>query len=179
MQVVLNPKTTHSVVRLQVYPASGGVTTLVDRVSVHTDRSVINGSFEGGWTGWNAQPNTNFWVYDNAAVAHDESRYGATNTTTSSGGISQDVTTTIAPGAPAVASVWVRAQDAPSSDGTFCVWGLDGGALESSCRPYYVTATTWTKLEVTLNPTRMHTLVRIQFYPHTGTTLVDTVSLDR
>ena len=67
----------------------------VDDVNV-TGSMAANGGFETGTSSWAIYPGTatNFQVYANAPgapSAHGESHWGATNTTSNSGGIYQDI----------------------------------------------------------------------------------------
>ena len=136
-----------------------------------------NGSFEGGWTSWSssgASPSTNFVVYIDATNAHDGGRYGATNTSVG-GSIYQDATLRTGPDDPAVVSAWVRAQEDPGASGKFCAWGLDGTS-EPSCTDYTVGASGWQQVQVVLNPSQIHTRLRVQLYPYSGTTRIDTVT---
>jgi hypothetical protein len=172
VELVLNPTKLHGVVRVALYPEIG--TTLFDTVSVHKEHALGNGSFETGWTSWSASPSTNFVVYNDATNAHDGGQYGATNTSVG-GSIYQDATLRTGPDDPAVVSAWVRAQEDPGASGTFCAWGLDG-TPEPSCTNYTVGASGWQQVQVVLNPSQIHTRLRVQLYPHSGTTRIDSVT---
>jgi hypothetical protein len=175
LEVVLNPTAAHNSARVQLFLGAG--TTRVDTVSMHSERSIVRGSFEGGRGTWQVSGGANLASYRDSTLAHDGAGFAATNAPSVGGSIVSDVAVFGDAGDAFVASAWVRAQDV-TADGAFCVYGLDG-TVEASCQHYSVDAGAWQRVEVVLDTTTRHTFARVQVWPGAGTTRIDTATLHK
>jgi hypothetical protein len=132
----------------------------------------VDGGFEGG-SGWSAGPATNFVDYHNGQVpgesAHSGTHYAATNTTSTSGGIYQDINgLSIKAGDTICGTAFLRTQ-APNTGaaGSFVLWLL-GGTQNEHAVTYFNSlrnGTKWSQQQTCVNATISHTSLRIQFYP--------------
>ena len=182
--VIDSSATPHDTLRVQLYPSVGTGTIQLDSVSVTWGNvGLRNGSFERGVSGWqSSSANSNWALYSNGAIAHDNTSYLASNTTDLGGGVYQDVATTAAPGQPISVSTWLRAQDIPAT-GTMCAWLL-GQVTDplSKCVNYSVTNSSWKRYSLLVQPANASSILRVQFYPTPSsgsTTLIDTVAASR
>ena len=166
----------HTTLRIQFYPTPGGPTVEMD--DVHVDVSMAgDAGFETGSGAWAVYPSTgtNYVTYANspgAPSAHGGTHWGAVNTTSSGGGIYQDVALNTSAGATVCASAWVRSE-APvtGASGQFVVWLIggsgadDGGAATFSGLP---DGNNWTQVHTCVEATSSHTTLRTQLYPGVG-----------
>ncbi|MCW2813367.1 MAG: hypothetical protein JWN84_822 [Nocardioides sp.] len=168
--------TSHSVLRLQLYPRPGGPTVDIDDVDVH--RSFArDGGFELG-NGWRRTASTNFVTYRSAS-ARSGARYGATNTSASGGSIYQDTTGAIGTGETFCAIAYVRTQaGATGAAGTFAVWMLGGAYNENGSQAFSQLGNGWSQLRTCVQATTDHTGIRIQLYPKPGGRTVDIDDVD-
>jgi hypothetical protein len=167
---------THTTLRIQLYPTPGGPTVEMDDVQVNVSMAG-DGGFETGSGGWSVYPSTstNYVIYANspgAPTAHSGSHFAAVNTTTSGGGIYQDVALNTSAGATVCASAWARSEPpATGASGQFVMWLIggtptdDGGAATFSGLP---NGNDWTQVHTCVDATGSHTLLRMQLYPAVG-----------
>jgi hypothetical protein len=161
-----------------VYPTANGGTTYIDDVDVHPSLAV-NGGFEGG--SWTPYPGTrtNYIAYRNGQVsgmsAHSGLHWEATNTSSSGGGVFEDVPLSTSPGGLYCASAWV----AGSGSGQFVVWLLGGSYNESGTAHYSGLNGTWRQISTCVASTTPHSKLRLQVYPtaNGGTTYIDDVDV--
>ena len=163
--------------RVQFYPGSG--TTDIDSVSL-VQNLLKDGSFETGAYGWSGGTSGGMARYTVGkgapAIAHDGSNYLAFNGSQAAGAsVFQDVTVPAAAWQSYTATAWISSQ-AGRASGLFCVWGL--GPNTNSCVPYSATAGTYTQFQVVYDAPQPLTGFRVQFYPGSGTTDIDSVSLE-
>jgi hypothetical protein len=166
-----------------------GSTSVADPSFVSNE--LQSGSFEGSYTGWvkmvPSGATVNMALYNTAdgapAAAQDGDGYLAFNSNASGGGVYQDVLVGSArPGTSYVATAWLSAQSGTAS-GELCVWGLGAPNYDSpntdNCRPYSVTAGTYTPVQLVYDVPDWISTVRFQLYatPNGGTTDMDTTSL--
>ena len=165
----------HTILRMQLYPTPGGPTVEIDDVNV-TESMAANGGFETGTSSWAIYPGTatNFQVYANAPgapSAHGESHWGATNTTSNGGGIYQDIALNTSAGQVVCGSAWVRSE-APASgaSGTFALFLLGSTADEGAGASFsgLPNGNDWTQVHTCVEATGSHTIVRVQLYPTPG-----------
>jgi hypothetical protein len=174
--------TAHSAVRVQFYPTPGGGTTDADDVSLV--RSLVQGGgFESG--GWSVMAGTNIANYASGQLyavekARSGSKYMAFNTSTSGGGIYQDVAQSIGVGDTYCASAFVRSQKDQVASGAFAVWLIGGSYTENGQQAYggLGQLDNWSPVSTCVTATTAHSAVRVQFYPTPGggTTDADDVS---
>ncbi|GAB2979068.1 CHAP domain-containing protein [Nocardioides montaniterrae] len=147
---------------------------------------VKGGGFESG--GWSTEPGTNFVSYSSGQLRSDEkardgSRYGATNTSQSGGGIFQDIAQTIHAGDTFCASAFVRSQYGNTASGALALWVTGTNAAENGSVRYTKVPTLdrWTPVSTCVTATSDHDNVRVQLYPavNGGTTEIDDVSVNR
>jgi hypothetical protein len=171
--------------RFQVYAAPGGGTTDMDTASL-AQNLLQSGSFENSTTGWNTtiEPpggTVNMVDYNTAhgapAIAHDGNGYLAFNTSSTGGGVYQNVPANATAGTSYVATAWLSAQSGTTT-GTLCLGGF-GTTNTDNCHPYSVTAGTYTPVQVTYDAPQNITALRLRLYPtpNGGTTDMDTASL--
>jgi surface antigen len=132
-----------------------------------------NGGFEGG--AWSAYPgtHTNVVAYRNGQVSGESARSGlhylATNTSSSGGGVYEDIPLTSAPGGLYCGSAWVRTQirSSAAASGQFVVWLLGGSYNENGVVTFsgLGSATSWRQVSTCVASTTPHSSMRIQFYP--------------
>jgi surface antigen len=152
-----------------------------------TGSLAANGGFENGWGPWAAFPGTHTnWVdYRSGQVAGESARsglhYGATNTSSSGGGISEDVPVSVTPGQLICASAWVRTQY-PSSggSGSFVLWLLGGSYNENGVANFsnLGNAGNWRQVQTCVAASTPHSVLRIQLYPHPNGPTVDIDDID-
>ena len=104
----------HSSLRIQLYPAPGSPTTEVDDVNVNVSLAT-NGGFEDGSGPWTPYPGTksNYVVYANAPgapPAYSGTHFAATNTSSSGGGLIEDVPLKTSAGQTVCGSARVRTE---------------------------------------------------------------------
>jgi hypothetical protein len=184
IQLVYDAPQAFSTLRFQVYPAPGGGTTDMDTASLQPSL-LQHGSFEASAGGWaTTVPSggvTNIVDYQVGhgapATAQDGSWYLAFNTSASSGSVYQDFSITGGPGASYAATAWLSAQSGTAT-GQLCLWGL-GATNTSNCRPYSVTAGTYTPIQLVYDAPQAFSTLRFQVYPAPGggTTDMDTASI--
>ena len=187
VQACVAASTAHDKMRIQLYPKPGGPTVDIDDVDVHSSLA-SNGGFESGVAPWAAYPgtNSNFVRYHNGDVsgesARDGVRYGATNTSSSGGGIYEDVPLSASPGNLYCASAWVRTQVGSSSAGSgqFAVWLLDGSYNENGVASFsgLGSGSSWRQVQACVAASTAHDKMRIQLYPKPGGPTVDVDDVD-
>jgi hypothetical protein len=146
-----------------------------------------NGGFESGWGPWAALPgtSTNYVDYQSGQVAGESARsgshYGATNTSTTGGGIYQDVPLSAAPGQVVCASAWVRTQaPATGGNGSFVVWLLGGSYNENGVASFtgLSNGANWRQVQTCVSASTGHSALRIQLYPQPNGPTVDIDDVD-
>jgi len=147
--------------------------------SVQSANLLHDGSAENSSAGWQVGPGTGFARYEGGngapAIAHDGSAYLAFNGNASAGAsLFQDVPVTAGAWQAYVGTAWVSSQ-AGTASGQLCLWGL--GPNTHSCISYAVAAGTYRKYQVVYDAPQPVSTIRFQFYPGSGTTDVDTMSL--
>jgi hypothetical protein len=185
IQVVYNAPVNVSTVRFQLYPTANGGTTDMDTASLEQNL-LQSGSFENSAAGWTrfvpAGATVNMALYNTTtgapAAAQDGHGYLAFNTNTGGGGVYQDVPVAGTAGTSYTGTAWLSAQSGTAT-GTLCLWGL-GATGTSNCRPYSVTAGSYTEVQVAYDAPSNVSTVRFQLYPtaNGGTTDMDTASLE-
>ena len=114
-------------------------------------------------------------------AAHSGNYYGATSTTSSGGGVFEDVALTTSPGQLVCASAWVRTQyPAVGASGSFVIF-LRGGSASQSGKAVYAALgnlANWTQVHTCAESTASHTGLRVQFYPTPGSPTVDMDDVD-
>jgi hypothetical protein len=115
--------------------------------------------------------------------AHSGGYFAATSTTSTGGGIYQDVALSTSAGQTVCGSAFVRSQ-APSTaaNGTFALFLTGGGATDSGGADFgsLPFGDNWTQVHTCVEATGSHTILRIQFYPTPGgpTVEIDDVNVD-
>ena len=122
LQVVLDDSTTtHGSARRTAWLGAG--TTRVDTVSMHSERSIVQGSFEGGRGDWQAHSGANLATYRDTTVAHDGEGFAATNAPSRRRKLMlNDVAMFGAASDTFVASAWVLAKDVAADGALLCLW---------------------------------------------------------
>jgi hypothetical protein len=187
VQTCVEATGSHTNLRVQFYPAVGSPTVEIDDVNV--DESLAaNGSFEDGAGPWRIYPGTksNYVVYANAPgapPAYGGTHFGATNTTSSGGGIIQDIPLNTSAGQTVCGSAELRTEyPATGAAGTFTLWLTGGAAHESGSAAYagLGNGANWSPVQACVEATGSHTNLRVQFYPKPGgpTTEMDDISIN-
>ena len=155
--------------------AGGGGTMTVPSQNLLKDGSFETGAY--GWSGGKSGGVARYTVGKGApAIAHDGSSYFAFNGSQAAGAsVFQDVTVPATAWQSYTATAWISSQ-AGQASGSFCVWGL--GPNTNSCVHYSATAGTYTQFQVVYDAPQPLTGFRVQFYPGSGTTDIDSVSLE-
>ena len=114
--------------------------------------------------------------------AHSGTHFGATNTTSSGGGIYQDVSLSTTAGQLVCASAWLRTQlPATGASGTFSLYLRGGSAVDAGSTRYGGLGNlgAWTQAQTCVEATGSHSSLRIQVYPTSGspTTEIDDVNV--
>ncbi len=175
-QVVYDAPQPVSTIRFQFYPGSG--TTDVDTMSLVANL-LHDGSAENSSSGWQIGPGTGFARYQVGngapAIAHDGGYYLAFNGNSGAGAsLYQDVPVTAGSWQSYVGTAWISSQ-AGTATGELCLWGL--GPNTHSCISYSAAAGTYRDYQVVYDAPQPVSTIRFQFYPGSGTTDVDTMSL--
>jgi hypothetical protein len=176
----------HTNLRVQFYPAVGSPTVDVDDVNVQ-ESLAVNGGFEDGGGPWAPFPGTksNYVVYANAPgapPAYGGTHFAATNTTSSGGGVIQDIPLNTSAGQTVCGSAELRTEyPATGAAGTFALWLTGGAAHESGSAQYTDLGNggAWSQAQACVEATGSHTNLRVQFYPTSGspTTEMDDVNV--
>jgi hypothetical protein len=114
--------------------------------------------------------------------AHSGGYFAATNTTSSGGGIYQDVALSTSAGETVCGSAWVRSQvPNTGASGTFALFLLGGSATDSGGADFAGLGygdSSWTPVHGCVEATGSHTTLRIQFYPTPGGPTVEIDDVD-
>ncbi len=169
----------HSSLRIQLYPTPGSPTTEVDDVNVNVSLAA-NGGFEDGGGPWRPYPGTksNYVVYANAPgapPAYAGTHFAATNSSSSGGGLIEDVPLKTSAGQTVCGSARVRTEyPSTGASGSFALW-LTGTSTHdgSSVRYSGLPGGTWSLVQTCTEATGSHTTLRVQFYPTVGSPTVD------
>ncbi|HEX3976507.1 MAG TPA: hypothetical protein VHW96_09595 [Solirubrobacteraceae bacterium] len=175
----------HTTLRIQLYPTPGGPTVEIDDVNV-TESLAANGGFETGTGPWAADPptSTNYNVYANApggTTAHSSSHWGAVNTSSTGGSIYQDVALNTSPGQTVCGSAWVRTEaPATGGSGSFALFLLGSSADDGAGTNFsgLGNGASWTPVHTCVEATGSHTTLRIQLYPTPGGPTVELDDVD-
>jgi hypothetical protein len=170
----------HSSLRIQLYPAPGSPTTEVDDVNVNVSLAA-NGGFEAGAGPWEPYPGTksSYVVYANAPgapPAYDGSHFAATNTSSSGGGLIEDVPLKTTAGQTVCGSARLRTEyPNTGASGGFALWLTgtsthDGSSVRYSNLP---DGSNWSPVQTCVEATGSHTTLRVQFYPAVGSPTVE------
>jgi Domain of unknown function (DUF1906) len=168
-EVCTTATTSHTTVRVQLYPLSKGPTVGLDAVTLVHDM-VKNGGFNQPLTTWHAMTRTNMVEYKSsktASTAYEGSGYMATNSSSSTGGVYQDVPMSIARGTTFCASGRFTTVGAGSgAGGHFVLWLFGGGGNEQSSVVLsgLPGKSVWTFAQACITATTSHTALRIQYY---------------
>ncbi len=150
---------------------------------MHKDLAV-NGGFENGSANWQVWPGSNFTTYQSGVTGNDPyqgSKFAATNTQQSGGGIYQDIPLTVNPGDTFCASSEVVTQGSGGGAGGSFYLFLDGGTTESGSQSFsnLPGGDNWLPEQMCVTATMAHSSLRVQFYPtpNTPTLLMDAVDV--
>ena len=187
VQTCVEATGSHTTLRVQFYPTVGSPTVEIDDVDV--DESLaVNGGFEDGGGPWQAYPGThsNYVVYANspgAPPAYGGTHFAATNTTSSGGGVIQDIPLKTSAGQTVCGSAELRTEyPSTGAAGTFALWLTGGAAHESGSARYTDLGDggDWSEAQACVEATGSHTNLRVQFYPTPGSpaTEMDDVNVD-
>ena len=174
--------TSHSVLRVQLYPRTNGPTVDIDDVDVHGSLAWDSG-FEGA-NRWKRTASTNFVEWrsgqvSSRSVARSGARYGATNTSARGGSIWQDLTVSTAAGDTICASAYVRTQaGATGAAGTLALWLLGGAPNENGSTAFAGLGNGWGLVRTCVQATGSHSVLRVQLYPKVNGPTVDIDDLD-
>ena len=177
----------HSSLRIQLYPAPGSPTTEVDDVNVNVSLAA-NGGFEDGSGPWEPYPgtNSNYVVYANAPgapPAHAGTHFAATNTSSTGGGLIEDVPLKTTAGQTVCGAARVRTEyPSTGASGGFALW-LTGSSTHDGSSVRYSglsDGSNWSLVQTCTEATGTHTTLRVQFYPAIGspTVEIDDVNVD-
>jgi photosystem II stability/assembly factor-like uncharacterized protein len=138
-----------------------------------------NPSFETGsrepWTFFQYNNACNWAIYTNSSIAHDGSKYLATNENGNNpdcSGFYQDMTTSPQVGQTYRFAIWVRSvsSSAPRS-GEIAIWGM-GGTQENSSTPFDNVGATWRCVETALTIQHSgHNQLRAELYLQSDDTI--------
>lgn len=172
---------THTAVRVQFYPDPYSPTMIIDAVEVKANRLNAAG-FNGASTGWQTMVGGNFAQYSSGTTnpAYEGSGYGATNAAANSGGgIYQDVyQMLLVPGLSYCASAYVASQGAGGgASGDFVLWFLGDSHPNVKAYGNLPGGNGWTRIQTCGTVRTVGSYMRVQFYPHVGTSVVDAVEL--
>src|SRR6201985_1263289 len=114
--------------------------------------------------------------------AHSGGHYAAANTTSSGGGIYQDVALNTSAGQLVCASAWLRTElPSTGARGTFSLYLRGTSAVDAGATGYAGLGNLrgWTQVQTGAEATGSHSSLRIQFYPAVGspTTEIDDVNV--
>jgi hypothetical protein len=114
--------------------------------------------------------------------AHSGGHYAATNTTSSGGGIYQDVALSTSAGQLVCASAWLRTQlPSTGASGTFSLYLRGTSAVNAGATTYGGLGNlgNWTQAQTCVEATGSHSSLRVQLYPIPGspTTEIDDVNV--
>ncbi|MBO0729848.1 MAG: CHAP domain-containing protein [Acidimicrobiaceae bacterium] len=174
VQVVYDVKGPVSDLRLQVYPTAG--TTDMDTASV-TPSLLQTGSFErstAGWARYLPPGGVTYWVnYAIPGAAQDGRGFLAFNTTKPGGSVYEDVPEATEAGQSFAGTAWLSSQGGTAT-GMLCLFGLGSSG---NCRSYTVSAGRYAPVQVVYDARAFVNTLRLQVYPLTGTTEMDTASI--
>ncbi len=170
----------HTTLRIQVYPTPGSPTTEIDDVDVNVSLATNGGFDDGNGAPWKIYPGTksNYIVYGNspgAPPAYSGSHFAATNTSSSGGGIYEDIPLKTTAGETVCGSARVRTEyPNTGASGSFTLWlsgsaASNGGAVHFSDLP----GGTWSLVQTCVEASTSHTNLRVQFYPTVGSPTMD------
>ncbi|MFZ1994469.1 MAG: hypothetical protein WAU75_10185 [Solirubrobacteraceae bacterium] len=169
----------HSSLRIQLYPTPGSPTTEIDDVNVGASLAA-NGGFEDGGGPWAPYPGTtsNYVVYANAPgapPAYSGTHFAATNTSSSGGGIYEDMALNTSAGQTVCGSARVRTEyPNTGASGGFALWLTGTSAHDgSSVRYSSLPEGSWSLVQTCVEATGSHTNLRVQFYPAVGSPTVE------
>jgi len=177
MDACVTATSSHTTLRVQIYPTAGGPTLGVDALDFR-ESLINNAGFNGSSSGWSRTGTANFALYGSGS--YEGTGYGATNATASGDSIRQDVTRTINSGDSYCVEAQVRSDyTGATSSGSLAIWLLGTSATENSTFQFSNIGNDWTPIKTCVAATSAHTSVRVQFYPTPGapTIGVDAVSL--
>lgn len=184
-QTCVEANSAHSHLRIQLYPTPGSPTTEIDDVNVRKSLAT-NGSFEFGTGPWRIYPGTQstYLIHGNAAgapSAYAGSHFASTNTSSSGGGIYEDIPLKTSAGETVCGSARVRTE-APSTgaSGNFTLW-LTGTSASNAGGTHYSglpTGNDWTLEQTCVEASSAHTNLRVQFYPTVGSPVVEIDDVD-
>lgn len=177
--------TSHTHIKVEIFPAVGGPTIGVDAVDVHKTLNT-NAGFNFGSPYWFAWPgtNTNIAAYrtgQNATSPYEGSAFLATNTSTAGGGIYQDIPKTITPGEEFCVDAELTTADGKTgASGMLALWLVGGGGNEMSSFTYNNLPgnNTWTHAKACVMATTMRGTLRVQLYPTAGSPTVGIDAVD-
>ena len=161
-------------------PARAGAA--VAQAQVSAGELSQNGSFESGLSPWQEMPGTNLVVYASGQsspgdTAFDGNNYAATNTSSSGGGIYENITgLTINAGDALCGTSEVRNQaGSDGASGSFVIWLLGGSRSENGGTTFsgLGNGSDWEQVTTCATATTDHTETRIEFYPTPGTPTLD------
>jgi hypothetical protein len=177
----------HTTLRIQFYPTPGSPTTEIDDVNVQ-ESLATNGSFEFGSGPWKTYPGTksNYTIYGNspgAPAAYAGSHFAATNTSSSGGGIYEDIPLKTTAGGTVCGSARVRTEyPSTGASGSFALF-LGGSAATNSGSARFsgLPGGTWSLVQTCVEASGSHTNLRVQFYPTVGspTLEIDDVNVNQ
>ena len=133
VQTCVEASASHTNLRVQFYPTVGSPTLEIDDVNVN-ESLAVNGSFDdGSGAPWKIYPGSksNYTIYGNspgAPPAYAGSHFAAINTSSSGGGLIQDIPLKTSAGQTVCGSAELRTEfGATGASGRFALW-LVGGA---------------------------------------------------
>jgi hypothetical protein len=179
-QTCVEANSAHSGLRIQFYPTPGSPTTEVDDVNVQQSLAT-NGSFEFGTGPWRIYPGSksNYVIYGNAPgapPAYAGSHFAATNTSSSGGGIIEDIPLNTSAGETVCGSARVRTEyPNTGASGGFALWLTGNAASDGSSARYsgLPDGGNWSLVQTCTEATASHTNLRVQFYPAVGSPTVE------
>jgi len=180
IQTCVTASRSHTNLQIQFYPTVNDTKSLaIDAVGVYRNLAQ-NGGFNSGLGYWSLWPSSNWATYGAGVTGnspYEGSQFASTNTTTSGGGIYQDISLTINTGDTFCASAQVVTQGtAGGGSGAFALflrYNTDEGA--STTFSGLPGGNGWTPVQVCITASRPHSSLRVQFYP---TPNVTTISMD-
>jgi hypothetical protein len=172
LTIKFSPRTTHSILRVDIYMDTVGATLWSDGIVLIAGQGPVyrnllaEPSFERSFGYWG--PGNGFvnrQIYQDAR-AHEGAWFAATNTPVAGRSLAQDFAVAAAANERFTFSIWLRSSDAGAFTGEVALWALDGSRNVVGVTSFTV-GETWTQVQVdvdtsTTNARRLRVEVYLQ-----------------
>lgn len=179
--------TSHTTIRVELYPTVSGPTIDIDNVDVHPSIAQ-NGDFLSVSSPWVASAGTNFAAYGNnqngpqsyfSSYPGTTGTYYATSGASTVSGFYQDIAMNTTAGQTVCATAQARASGGGSgAGGSLALFLLYGGTTDGEGMSFGPLTDAWQPVQTCVVATSSHTTVRVEFYPTVNAPLLDVDEVD-